>query len=47
MPEVLKNEKVISEEIENALKKIKSGKAVEPDEISTDMYKVLGRPGVI
>lgn len=46
-PEILGNEDIVSEEeVEQALKKMKSGKAVGPDQISTDMFKVLGKPGL-
>ena len=45
-PKILEDVEMLSEEVEKALKKMKSGKAVGPDEISTDILKVLGRPGV-
>jgi hypothetical protein len=37
---------ISEEEVERALKKMRSGKAVGPDELSTDMLKALGTPGL-
>ncbi len=47
VPKSSENAEMISEEeVERALKKMKSGKSVGPDELSTDMLKALGRPGI-